>query len=67
MTTNRLAKSEQQPAFDRGKWTLQEHCEYANAQLILKGINEERRVKGMPAVHWVIREGRVMIAEQRAA
>jgi hypothetical protein len=65
MTTNRLAKSEVDPVFDRSKWSLQEHCDYANAQMILKGIPEERRMKGMFPVRWVIRDGRVVI--ERAA
>jgi hypothetical protein len=65
MTTNRLAKSEVDPVFDRSKWSLQEHCDYANAQLILKGINDERRMKGMGPVHWVIRDNRVLCELKR--
>lgn len=49
------------PAFDRSKWTLQEHCEHANAQLILNEGNETRRKRGLPPVRWVIRDGRVVI------
>jgi hypothetical protein len=49
------------PAFNRSSWTLHEHCEYANAQLILKGINDERRMKGLFPVKWVIRDNRVVI------
>jgi hypothetical protein len=45
---------------DRSGWTLQEHCEYANAQLILNGTNEWRRKQGAGPVHWVIRNGRVV-------
>jgi hypothetical protein len=60
MTTNRLAKAAE-PLDDRSKWTLHEHCEYANAQIILKGINDERRMKGLFPVKWVIRDNRVVI------
>lgn len=67
MTTNRLAKSEVDPAMDRSKWTLQEHCDYANAQMILKEIPEYRRRKGLQPVHWVIRDGRVVIEPRRSA
>jgi hypothetical protein len=48
------------PAFDRSSWTLKEHCDHANAQLVLKNINEDRRRKGMGQVRWVIRDGRVV-------
>jgi hypothetical protein len=67
MTTNRLAKSEVDPAIDRSKWTLQEHCDWANAQMILKEIPEYRRRKGLQPVHWVIRDGRVVIEPNRSA
>jgi len=58
MTTNRLAKSEN-PAFDRSKWSKHQHCEYANAQLILNDTNIYRRNLGAPPVKWVIADGRV--------
>lgn len=61
MTTNRLAKSSE-PAFDRSNWTLQQHCEHANAQLILNDVNIGRRAKGLPAVRWVIEGKRVVMA-----
>lgn len=64
MTTNRLAKSEN-PVIDRSKWSLAEHCEYANAQLILNETNEYRRKIGAPPVHWVIRDGRVVCEQKR--
>lgn len=67
MTINRLAKSEVDPAIDRSKWTLQEHCDWANAQMILKEIPEYRRGKGLQPVHWVIRDGRVVIEPRRSA
>lgn len=60
MITNRLAKSAE-PAFDRSKWTLKEHCDHANAQLILNETNEYRRRIGLFPVKWVIRDNRVMI------
>jgi hypothetical protein len=59
MTTNRLAKSAD-PVLDRKSWSLQEHCEYANAQLILKNVNEDRRKLGLFPVRWVIRNLRVV-------
>lgn len=57
-TSNRLAKAAE-PAFDRSTWALQEHCDYANAQMHLKGLHEYRRKVGLPQAHWVICNGRV--------
>jgi hypothetical protein len=52
---------------DRSTWSLKEHCDYANAQMILKEIPEYRRRKGLQPVHWVIRDGRVVIEPNRSA
>lgn len=49
------------PEFDRSNWTLHEHCEFANAQMNLKGLHEYRRKVGLPPAHWVIRNGRVVM------
>jgi hypothetical protein len=49
-----------EPYESRSSWTLQQHCDHANAQLILKDINPYRRRMGLPPVHWVIRNGRVV-------
>ena len=62
--SNRLAKSAD-PLMDRSSWSLHEHCEYANAQLILKGTNDYRRKIGAPPVHWVIRDGRIVCEQKR--
>jgi len=58
MRTNPLMKAKD-PVFDRSNWTLQEHCEHANAQLILKETNQYRRKMGAPPVKWIIADGRV--------
>jgi hypothetical protein len=60
MRTNPLMKATD-PAFDRSKWSLQEHCDYANAQMILKEIPEYRRKKGLQQIRWVIRDGRIVL------
>jgi hypothetical protein len=49
-----------EPYESRSSWTLQQHCDHANAQLILKDINPDRQRMGLPPVHWVIRNGRVV-------
>lgn len=48
---------------DRSKWSLAAHCEYANAQMILKDIPEYRRKKGLGPVKWVVRDGRVVLTD----
>jgi hypothetical protein len=61
MSINPLGKATTEATESRSGWTLQEHCEHANAQLILKNVNEDRRKKGLGPVHWIIRDGRVSI------
>lgn len=51
MRTNPLMKQDE---INRPKLTLEERCDQANAQLILKGINEDRRAQGLFPVKWVI-------------
>ena len=51
------------PKIDRSNWSLQEHCDYANAQMILKDIPEYRRRKGLGPVKWVIRDNRVVLTD----
>jgi hypothetical protein len=45
---------------ERSSWSLQEHCDHANAQLVLKNVNEDRRKQRLPPVRWSIRNGRVV-------
>jgi hypothetical protein len=52
-------KRPDEPRIDRSNWSLHEHCEYANAQLILKETNNYRRKIGAPPVRWVISGGRI--------
>lgn len=63
MTTNRLAKSEQEPKFDRKSWSPEQHCAHANRQLIENGTNEYRRKMGLFPVKWVLVNDRVTITE----
>ena len=60
MSANPL-KSVETAENDRSKWTPQEHCDHANAQLILKGIHDERRAKGYDPVKWVVIDRRVVM------
>jgi hypothetical protein len=75
MTTNRLAKSEVRdddphsiermpgymPPKLRKNWSPGQHCQFANDQLAWRGINEERRMKGLRHVRWVVCDGRVIL------
>jgi hypothetical protein len=65
MGSNPLKKALSESAYERSGWTIQEHCEHANAQLILNNVNEDRMRKGIPPVHWVIRGGRVVCEWKR--
>jgi hypothetical protein len=56
-------KSKAEPIDDRKKWSLQEHCDYANAQMILKEIPEYRKRKGLGPVRWAIRDNRVVLTD----
>jgi hypothetical protein len=60
MTTNRLAKAAE-PIDDRKNWSLERHCAHANQLMVDQGVHEYRRAKGMFPIHWVVRDGRVVI------
>lgn len=55
MPTNRLTERADGPLK-----SLQERCDEVNAQMILKGINEDRSVMGLAPVHWVVRDKRLV-------
>lgn len=64
MSINPLRKATAEATESRSSWTPQQHCDHANAQLILKDVNPDRRRTGLPPVHWVIRNGRVVCENQ---
>jgi len=57
MTVNPLV----QPVEPRRHMTLEERCAQANANLMMSGINEERRSMGLFPVRWVIRDHTIKI------